>query len=395
MKYLPILSLTALSVSSACAENFDPAPFELTDGISLIPQIEATVRYDDNIYNEETDVTSSSIFLLSPSFMLGTDDGINRYGALYKLSSGTYSNSSDDNFVDHNLSLYGHTEFSDKQRTDFNLAFENTHEDRGSKTTEGDASSFDEPIKYNLLTAQGYFQYGGINSIMRVGGGLSYTDKTFTNFESTTKYRDVGKLKIFTDADYQIGSVTYLTLELNTTDAQYDYLATGSDSLDNRDTRVLFGARWDGLAKTTGIMKAGYQYKTFDSDNRDDFSGATVEVGVEWKPVEHTSFTANVNKSAEDSDTVGDYIDSVGGSLSWNHDWTTDFDSSLQFIYANEDYVGTTREDDTTYAMLYLNYDLTRWMQVKAGYEYTTKDSNSSDISYDKNAVSLGVVVAL
>jgi len=395
MKFLPVVSLVALGVSNACAQNFDPAPVELTDGFSIIPQVAGSVRYDDNIYNSEFDTTSSSIYILQPSIKFGTDDGINRYGGSYELTSGSYSNGSDDNFLDHSFALLAHTEFSDKHRTDFTFGFDNLHEDRGSGLTESDPAATDEPLKYNELTARGYYQYGGISSLMRVGGGVDFGNKTYQNFTNQTKYRDLNELKFFADADYQLGSVTYLTFDLFSTDINYDHLQSGTDSRDNVDSRALLGLKWQGLAKTTGTMKAGYQYKTFDSDNRDSFSGGTIELGIAWQPLQYSTFTATANAAAEESDTAGDYIEALGASIGWTHNWTEQFDSNLVLMYSDEDYIGVTRSDDTTNAMLNLSYSFTRWLKVTAGYELTAKDSNAANISYDTNAATLGVVVAL
>jgi len=139
----------------------------------------------------------------------------------------------------------------------------------------------------------------------------------------------------------------------------------------------------------------GYQSKDFDNSDRDDFSGATADLGVVWQPLIHASLTAHVNYAAEDTDTVGDYIETLGGSLGWEHSWHADLSSSVQYLYTNEQYVGVTREDDTHNLLLSVNYEFSRWMKLTAGYEFTNKDSNASDISYDKNAVNLGLVVAL
>lgn len=395
MKLLPVVSIVAMSVSSVFAQNFEPAPYELTDGFAIIPQVTGTVRYDDNIYNDEFNSTSSGIYILKPSIKFGTDDGINRYGGLYELTSATYSNGSEDDFLDHNFALLAHTEFSEKHRTDFKLGFANLHEDRGSSLTEGDALIFDEPLKYNELTARGYYQYGGLTSLMRVGGGVAYGNKTYQNFVERTKYSDSNGLRFFTDADYQIGDVTFLTFDLYSTDIQYDHLSSTANSRDNVDTRALAGLKWEGLGKTTGLLKVGYQDKTFESKNRDDFSGYNVDLGLAWKPVEYSTFSFHVNRAAEDPETVGDYIKVLGASAGWAHNWSEKFDSNLQFIYINEDYIGVTRTDDTTNASINLNYSFTRWLKVTAGYEFTTKDSNASNISYDKNTANIGIVVAL
>lgn len=397
MKIFTVVSATiaTLSVTNIFAQEFEPAPYALTDGFAVIPVLSADVRYDDNIYNDENDTTNSTIFILKPSIKFGTDDGINRYGGSYELISGSYTNGSEDNFLDHKLALLAHTEYSAKQRTDFNIGFRNLHEDRGSGLTESNPNFIDTPLKYNELSARGYYQYGGMNALMRIGGGIAYADKKYQNFTEQSKYNDEASVKFFADFDYQLGNVTFLTFDIYTKELEYDYVRVNSDSRDNRDSRALIGTRWEGLGKTTGLVKVGYQYKTFQNDNRESFDGSTIDLGLTWQPVQHSSLTAHLNRAAEDTDTVGDYIEVIGASLAWQHGWTESFSSNLQYLYNNEDYIGADRTDNTHNFMVYLNYNVTRWFKVKAGYELSNKDSNADNISYDKNAVNVGIEVAL
>ena len=395
MKFIPVILLSPVLALNAYADIFEPAPIKVTDGFSITPQISTSVRYDDNIYSETDQATSSSIYLLNPSFKFGVDDGINRYGGTYTLNSGSYSNGSEDNYIDHNLSLLAHTEYTDRHRTDFKFSYANLHEDRGSGLSEGDSTSYDEPLKYNELNVRGYYQYGGMTSLMRVGGGVDFNNISYQNFTSTTKYDDYSRLKLFADADYQVASVTFLTFDVSSSNIEYKYLEPGENSSDNQDSSALIGFKWAGLSKTTVIAKAGYQYKTFDSNERENFSGNTVVLGVTWKPREYSTFTAAFSRAAEDSSTDGDYILALDSSLGWKHEWTEDFNSNIRLIYTDEDYIGFARSDKTKNLVLSLNYDLTRWIQINAGYEFTDTDSTETGISYDKNAVNLGVVVAL
>jgi len=388
---VPIVSVVVFNTASVYAQQFDPAPYELMDGFSVIPQVKATARYDDNIYSSKSAKTSSSIFLLTPSIQFGTDDGINRYGGSYTLNSGVYSNDADDNFVDHVLNLLAHTEFNAKQRVDFIFGFSNLHEDRGSGLTETSAFDFNEVLKYNDLTAQGYYQYGGLSSIMRVGGGVAYANKDYQNFTELTEQSDVSGLRFYTDADYQVGSVTFLTFDLSTTTMDY----MNDTTRNNQDTRALIGLKWQGLGKTTGLMEVGYQSKDFNSSTRDDSSAITTDLGVVWEPVQYSSLSANLTYAAEDSNTVGDYIEKLGGSIDWQHNWNEDIYSSMQYLYTNENYVGAARKDDTTNLLMSVNYDFSRWMRFSVSYDFTTKDSNASDISYDKNAINLGIEITL
>jgi len=395
MKLLPVLSIALLYSADISAQQFDPAPYGLTDRISVIPLVSANLRYDDNIYDSEFDTTSSAIFLITPSVEFVTDDGINRYAGSYNLTSGIYDHDDNDNFVDHILALSAHTEFNAKQRMDLDFSFNNLHEARGTGLTESNATVFDEVLKYNEYNLRGYYQFGGLTSMMRVGGGSEYLYKSYQNFTEYTKFNNLNELTFFVDADYQLGSVTFLTLDLSHTNIRYAHLAQGDISSDNHDSRLLFGMKWEGLGKTTGTMKVGYQYKNFDSGEREDGATNMIDFGVTWKPVEYSSFTAHLKRTAEETDTVGDYIETLGGSMGWHHNWREGINSEVQYLYSNENYIGADREDDSNGLFISLSYDVRRWVSISVGYEFTKKDSNVSNISYDKNIFNLGITGAL
>lgn len=399
MKLLSTATLLTIGTFSAVnthAESFDPAPVKLTDGFSVTPLLEADVYYNDNIYTDDTDPTASSIYVLAPSLSFGVDDGINRFGGLYKLSSGTYEVDSDDNYLDHDFSLFGHNEFTDRHRTDVQFKYSRLHEARGSGLNElGQRAP--SPVLYDTLLAKFYYQYGASTALVNVGAGLKYNFKEYKNFIEATRYDNYDTWTALADMDYQVGAVSYLTLDLSYADIAYDYLESGEASKDNSDTRFEVGGRWEGLGKTTGTAKVGYQYKTFEDNTRENFHGGIIDIGILWEPLTYSKFEWHLGTGAEDSDTVGDYILASSTSLSWGHDWTEHFDSNVTLLYTKEDYVGDNqnREDETANAGVSLSYEFTRWLKMKAGYEFSKKGSNVSNIRYDQNAFNLGLAVSL
>ena len=394
---MKLLSLTVLAVivtTSAQAAIFDPAPVKVTNGFSIVPQLETSVSYNDNIYTTEDNLVSSTITISKPSFIFGTDDGINRYGGEYELVAGFYSENSDDNYVDHNLTLAAHTEYTDKHRTDSNADFSNLHEDRGSDLSESESSDYNEdPYKYNTYLGHAYYQYGAESALINVGGGLQYYAKEYQNYSDDTDAYDYSTWTLTLDSDYQVGDVTYLTSDLSLASTVYpDY-----ESKDNTNSTVYLGVRWEGMDKAVGEIKLGYQYKDFDDDSVDDFNGVSTDIGIVWKPLQRSNFELHIIRETEESYNVGDYVLVLSSSLAWTHDWNKKFSSDISLIYSNEDYANADREDDVITTSLDLNYDFTRWFTMTAGYEYADTDStsNASGIIYTQNVVSLGVTVAL
>jgi len=397
MRFLIAFSIALLAISNALADRFEPAAV----GNLFVPQFTTIVQYDDNIYTSEIETVSSFIYYLSPSIAFAIEDGANRYGGEYILTSSFYSSgrsevdNETDDMTDHELSLFAYNEFTSKHRTDLNFGYDNLHEKRGSGLTEGNPYRFPTPLDYDQLTTRFHYQFGGRNAKMRIGAGLSYYDKKYNSYTEKTKYRDLDEVTFSADADYQIGDVTYLTFDIFTTDISYKHRRGGELVKNNQDSRALVGLTWRGTSKLTGNAKFGYQYKTFDEEERSNFNGNTVDLMINWRPKQRAIYSVTLSRVAEDSDTVGDYINNLTGSFGWQHQWTNKFDSNIQFEYSNEDYIGADREDKITNINAYLIYGFSRWLNLSAGYELSVSSSNVANIGYDQNIFTLSLKVGL
>ena len=157
----------------------------------------------------------------------------------------------------------------------------------------------------------------------------------------------------------------------------------------------MVGLTWRGSSKINGRARFGYQYKTFDEGERSKFTGNTVDLGINWIPKQRAIYSVNLSRVAEDSDTVGDYINNLTGSLGWQHQWTNKVDSNIQFAYSNKDYIGADREDKTTNINAELIYGVSRWLNLLAGYEYSESSSSAANIGYDQNIFTLSLKAGL
>ncbi len=378
------------------ADSFEPADVELTDSIKLTPTVTLGLHQNDNIYNESADKTSSSIFTLNPNFLLGAEDGVNNFSLSYSATSGIVEKNSDDNYLDHTLLGSMHYEPNAKNRLDVNLSFNKLHEDRGTDLTEQNPNAVLTPIEYNQSLASFSYQYGALSSQARIGTEFAVKSKKYTNYLDLSESRNNNTNKIGLNFEYDLGDVTSLTFDANTTDIEYPVLGSSGISRDSKDNRFLVGLKWEGLAKTTGKAKIGYQSKSFDNSERADFSGTAIDVGFAWQPLSYSTVNFMLGRSSKDPTTDGDYIKESSLFLGWNHAWSEKIVMDLSVFLTDEEYVGNTdRQDDMAWFSSSLSYSLTRWFNVSLGYEYMDKNSTADNISFDKNAVKLMFSVGL
>ncbi len=395
MKFIIILILSLFTISKTFADPFQPAKvFRIFE-----PQFTTIIEYDDNIYTDQSATVSSFIYYLKPSIAFTIEDGANRYGGEYILTSSFYSDNQEandnDDMTDHEFSLFSYNEFTSKHRTNLYLGYDNLHERRGSGFTDERPFSVGTPIEYDQSIVHFHYQFGGRNAKMRIGAGVSYYDKEYDSDNQSIRNNDFDKVTYSADADYQIGNVTFLTLDISSAEVSY----TNLSEKDNRDKQVLLGLTWRGSSLINGRARIGYQYKTFSDAERDDFQGNTVDFRVNWLPKARDIYSLTLRRAAEDYGSIGeqtvDYINHFTGSVGWQHQWTNKFDSNIQFAYTNEDYIGADREDKITNINAELIYGFARWLNLSAGVQHLVSSSNTDNYDYDQNIYTVTLRVGL
>lgn len=395
MKLLAVLGMGVFSLSNVFAEKFEPA--KLLNVFE--PQFTTIVQYNDNIYTTESETVSSFIYYLRPSISFLVENDNDRYGGEYILTASIYDNDqnsiNDDDMTDHQFSLFVLHEFTAKHRAEFNFEYDILHEQRGSGLTESDPRQIDSPLDFDQLNGRFHYRFGGQNAKVRIGMGLSYYEKQYKAYTSQTKYNDLDQLTFSADTDYQIGDVSYLTLDVLTTSINYQHRRENTLLKNNQDTRALIGLTWRGSHVINGRARFGYQYKTFDEIDNADFNGSTIDLRINWSPVDRAIYSLDLSRAAEDTDTVGDYVNNIRAVVGWRNKWNNKIDSNIEYEYINKDFIGVDRDDNINNINVSLIYGFSRWLSLSAGYEYLVSNSNVNYIEYDQNIFTLSLKVAL
>ncbi|MCP4325718.1 MAG: hypothetical protein GY787_28540, partial [Alteromonadales bacterium] len=183
-----LLTASAIAFSSSVLA-VEPEPYITESGISIVPTVNTGYKYDNNIFYQGGETTSSDIFTLAPAVIFLLDDGINNYQLDVGVESATYLDSSADSYLIGNLGFTGHLEPSSRSRFDLELQANKDVEPRGTGITAGVAESFDEPFLYNEQLAKLTYEYGSLVSKGRVEFMGRYYSKNYTNFTDVTQFR--------------------------------------------------------------------------------------------------------------------------------------------------------------------------------------------------------------
>jgi len=392
MKMNQLLSATAIAFSSSVIA-VEPAVYVTDSGVVVVPLVNAGYKYDNNIFSVGSETTGSSIFVLAPSVQFLLDDGINNYQLEVGVESGTFLDSSDDNYLIANLGFTSHLEASSSSRFDLVLEANADVEPRGTGITEGLGDVADEPLSYNDQLAKLTYEYGSLTSSGRIAFMGRYYNKNYTNFPGITQFRNFNQSTLGSTFFYTTNASTDAFVEIKGGPIKYDVSET--ISRDSDMLTALVGVTWEATALTSGTFKIGQEQKDFTDATREDFKGLSWEGNIDWKPLTYTTVSLNTSRAAKDPDVEGDYISESIYGANWQHQWNEKVTSILSFSYTRDEYKGVTRLDKTNSLNAKINYEFRRWVDVALYIEYTDQDSTNEVIVFDKNVVGLDFTFSL
>ena len=387
-----VLSATAFAYSNF-AVAVEPGNYSTDSGIVITPIVHAGYKYDDNIFNQDNNTSSSGVFTLAPSASFLLDDGINNYQLDVNLESGTFFDSSDDNYLTGGLLFTSHLEPSSRSRFDIVVEANTDVEARGTGITEGSADSVEEPLEYNEQLAQLTYEYGsqGANARVALTGG--FYSKKYTNFSAVTQFRSFNRSTLGSTFFYSTNANTDAFIELKGRAIRYDL--DQNVSRDSDVISILAGVNWKATELTSGTFKIGHERKDFDDNNRENFSGLSWEANVDWKPLSYSVLSLETSRKAKDPNVQGDYISESQYGLNWRHEWNEKLATTVNYNYMREKYTGIDRLDKSNNFYTDVSYEFKRWLDVSLYLRYTDQDSTNSNVIYDKNVIGLDFTFSL
>jgi hypothetical protein len=397
--------LSALVASGAVDANqtFSPAAIPLDNGINITPTISVALKNDDNITFQTEDEIASLVTVINPAVSAVLDDGVNVYSFNYSGVSGTYADSEDDNYFDHDVALSANLGLSAYTALDLAAGYTGGHEPRGTGNSEGNADAISEPTLYSNMSLSANYSYGLKESNGRIELSGLINDKAYDESLSVTNgvITDLTEGKDFTSSKlggafyFQTGAGGELFIEVS--DSLIRYEDSGS-SRDSDDARALVGIKWEATALTSGSFKVGIQNKAFESDTRDDFSGLAWEGNIQYQPFTFSTFTLTTSSAAKDPSVVGDYIEDAVYSASWMYNFSDAVDASLSYSLNTEDYVGESadgRADETSMFSANLDYAFRSNVLVTGSLSNMERTSTTAGIGFTQNVVGINVTVGM
>jgi hypothetical protein len=379
-----VATFPVLSISPAQAlepHNFQAGP------LYIAPTLENRLGYTDNLLRSEEQEIGTWMNELSPQVQAWLREGVNTFSASYKLADYRYSDSHDDDYTDHTANLDLHREFNARHSLDLFGEYYDGHEERGTGFTDGIGFAVEKPVEYERTTFGGDYNYGSRHSRGAVEVGARSASYEYQNYRDFTRWRDRDQDTLSGTFFWQVGNRTDALVQVRYIGNDYDSTSPAElgGSLDSDEYNYMVGVSWDATAKTTGSVKFGLYERDYDYSGRGDTDGFHWEVEAAWWPRSYSRLSVATRRRTEETNGLGDAVDTEVLELGWNHEWSGRTTTRLGLSVANEAYAGTEREDDRLDLEASCQFALQRWLEVGVGLRHEARDSNFSVYEYTRN----------
>ncbi len=355
-----------------------PASMRLGDSpLYFSPYLGLAAGHDDNLFLTNENEKESSILIVSPGFKLDARSANSVFLLDYQGQAARYTSSREDDYVDHTMRSTYDVAFDRRNFLRLGLDYIRSHDPRGAT----DRPIGDSPDRYRLTTPSITYAFGSPGAQGRVELFGSFADKRYTNNREVTFLSDRETTDFGGAFFWRVQPKTHLLLEARRTEIDYD---SDLSPLDSEEDRYYAGVTWEATALTTGTLKAGRLKKRFDS-GRPEFSGGSWEALVTWSPRTYSKFDFYSSRTTNESTGLGDFILSEISGVTWNHAWSSFWQTQVALRHQKDKYQGFDRKDDTTSLGFKLGYKFRRWLTLGAEYTHSTRDSNIPQFEYDKN----------
>jgi hypothetical protein len=359
----------------------------------ILPSLEFSLEYDDNVFLTPDNEVDDFIFHIVPGVAIELP--ARRYAIRlgYQADILRYADNTDLDTVHHNLLADARVNFAGGLGLRLSDRFLVTDEFAGFPVPE--------------LTER----VDRYENTLDVGGDYTLRERYTVDLNYrwfTTNYQDDPEFDQFDRDDHTIsGTLFYRILPKTSVLGEVDYelvrydLSAVAAERDSDGWRFKVGAKGDVTAKTTLLVKFGWEWKDYENPAREDWDGLIVEGNIIWKyrePSEVRLFggRANVESLFEGTNF---YVTSYGGA-EVRHFLRERLILRVRALGGVNDYpenvtigVQSAERSDTFFeAGASLRYQMRRWLAFELGYDFLLLDSNFNEFDYRDNRVKASVL---
>ena len=383
------------------------------EGGYVHPYIGLQGEYTDNVFNIDTDTTSSWITTISPGiwFAMPRKKIIPISLATNNMSPGGLQYEIADYAGGDKVLLYGlagadimiYSEDSDLDTQDYfaeglgryNMASGLSLQlvdrfTRGHDRFEAGTATADNLREYdsNMVMATADWEM-----TPKLRAKVDYSNFLLDYDEAENDFLDRTDNTVDLYGYYKYSPKTSIFLQYRYVVVEYD---TDTDT-DNTQDFYFAGFRWDTTDKLSLRFKAGLQDKSYDNltPGYEDTDGLALDFQMLYYATEKTRIRLDFYNTNEESDSAdASDKDVFGLRFGYEQHFTEKITGKFDFSFENDDYSqldGGSPDEDRKVVRPSLPYPFQDWMMGEVAYTYDTRDSDDDFFDYDTNIFYVGL----
>ena len=382
-----LLALSGYANPAAAQGNIQLGPFR------ILTSLELALEYDDNILLTKDNKIDDLIWIISPGILIEIPAKSYAVRLGYRADILEYTENSEFNTVHHNALFDAQYNFP------WNLSVRLS--DRFVITD--DFAGFPVPEQTVLTKRTENTLETGANYVLRERYSFDgsfrwflvrYDDKQFQNDDrddyivtGTFFYRILPKTSV-------LGAVDYIWI-------RYDQ-AESARLNDSEGWRFWLGLKGDLTAKTTVLVRAGWEWKNYDNPIQRDWDGLVAEGNIIWKYREPSQVRLFGGRANVESTFQGQpyYVSNYAG-VEARHFIGERLTLTARALGGVNDYPYVTvtpdkvakRSDTFFEAGVSLRYQMRKWLAFELGYNFLDLSSNFDEFDYTDNRVKASVIL--
>ena len=392
---LSVFLLPVAYVGSVLA--VEPQPIE-AGAFNIIPTVTVDLQDTDNMFLSNANEVDSRLTIISPRLEAVTESNGNSLSLFGQVDEANFSATDEDDYTDWRIGGDAHLQMNVRNSLDFNAGIFRTREMRGTGFSQGGFLPT-SPDRYEETTYGASYQFGTNDSFGRLVLSANSYDKSYRNNRITTQFRDREDMD-FSGAFYlNISPRTDVFVEYIQSDIDYGtdplVIAGSPDSLDSDEDYYYVGVSWEASGATTGSLKVGRGEKEFDDIDRGEGDLTSWEANILWEPLSYSAVNFTASQSFDEATGVGNALEARRYSINWQHGWSDNLTSTVNWYTSDDEYTGSTRQDDIDALSFRLDYSVQRWFDVYVSFSQDERSSNFGNFNYEQNVAAIGFQASL
>jgi hypothetical protein len=373
--------------------GLDPVGLKL-GGLTIVPSLDGTVAYDDNIYLTAHNKVHSPVLSVTPSLVATSNWSRHALSFNAGATVERYTNRHTEDNERYRVEGTGLLDVLNGIQLTGGGHYIRSIESRG---TAGDILATGEPVRFSNGGGTVGLVANFTNLKLTLGGEIDrfeYSDIRVGDQRFSQAYRDHDYRSASATLSYTLSPAIQPFVQVLQERERYD-VRDRNTTLDSKGTIAVGGINVSLTKLLTGRAAIGYRWRNYRNPNFVDTHGLSYDLALVWNPRTLVSVTVAAQKTVDESpNTIASGIIRNQASGQVDYELLRRVIVSGSVKYSVERYRGIDRTDHRTISTASARYLVNRFMRLDLKYEHASQNGNGLfGRSYAGNTVGLSLTL--